>query len=165
MGDTARPSGAMWKQSGGAERRRHRRFLPRECDLSLMREAVGILKVFGMGAGKDNLAAAVVDLSEGGARFITKSKLTIGTRVSVTIGVRLFNDTIKTTGTVCWASEHTNRAAQYYAAVNFDKLDAVQARKIAGIRDYLNSPEFRQKLETRKRINPGGDTSALECDV
>jgi len=129
-----------------------------------MKEATGFLKVLGMGK-KDNLAQAVVDLSEGGARFITKSKLSIGTRVSVTIAVRLFNDQIDTLGTVCWAGEHNTRAAHYFIAVNFDKLDAVRSRKISSIRDYLASPEYKQKQETRKRINPGHDTSALEYDV
>lgn len=165
MAGTARgtPS-AVWRQGAGSDRRRHRRFLPRECDLTLMKEATGILKVLGMG-GKDNLAHAVVDLSEGGARFITKVKLSIGTRVGVTINVRLFNDTIKANGTVCWSGVHASKSGQYYCAVIFEKLDAVQARKIHSIREYLNSPEYKQKQETRKRIHPASDTSSLEYDI
>lgn len=148
----------------GIERRRHRRFLPRECDLSLMRDATGLVKLFG-GGKKVNIAHAVLDLSEGGARFVTRTKLTVGTKVHVTISVRLFNDSIQTQGAVCWCSEHSVKAGHFYVGVNFEKVDPVQARKIAGIREYISSPEFRLKEETRRRTRPSYDTDLLEYDI
>lgn len=146
------------------ERRRYKRFLPRECDLSLVQEQTGFLKIF-LGRHKQNMARAVVDLSEGGARFVTKGRLAVGTHVRVTINVRLFNDTLNFTGTVCWVSEHQQRGKQYYTGVLFDAISPLQARKISSIRDYLLSPQYRQKEETRRRTRPSYDTSALEYDV
>ncbi len=163
MAETTK-TGMGMHRGGGAERRRHKRFLPRECDMSLIKEASGLFKVFGAGS-KDNLAQAVVDLSEGGARFVTRTKLSIGTKVNVTINVRLFNDTIKTVGCVCWSADHNQKNGHYYVAINFEKLDPLQARKISSIRDYLQSPEFRQKEETRRRTRPAADTSSLEYDA
>lgn len=164
MAETTRqfsPGGVSRK---GPERRRHKRFLPRECDLTLIKEASGIMKVLGAG-GKDNLAVGVVDLSEGGARFVTRAKLAIGAKVAVTIMVRLFNDTVRARGTVCWCGQHPRHSGHFYIAVSFEQLDTTQTRKISSIREYLNSPEFKQKEEVRKRTRPVTDTSSLEYDV
>ncbi len=148
-----------------AERRRHKRFLPRDCELALNKEASGIMKVLGAGSGKrENLAVAVVDLSEGGARFLTRTKFELGTRVAVTVTVKLFNDTVKAHGRICWVGDHPQRTGHFYVAVIFDKLDGGQQRKISGIREYLNSPQFKLKDETRRRTRPETDTSSLEYD-
>ncbi len=149
-----------------AERRVHKRFLPRDCEMALNKEASGIMKVLGAGGGKkENLAVAVVDLSEGGARFLTRTKFDLGTRVSVTVTVKLFNDTLKAHGRICWVGGHPQRAGHFYVAVSFDKLDSGQQRKIASIREYLNSPQFKLKDDTRRRTRPETDTSSLEYDA
>ncbi|MBI2931786.1 MAG: PilZ domain-containing protein [Planctomycetes bacterium] len=165
MSDTTRGSStAIGRSSGGRERRRYRRFLPRGCDMVLVEEASGLFKVFFNGS-KKNVALAVVDLSEGGARFITRAKLKMGSKVNVKINVRLFSDSIETLGTVCWVAEHAQRFGHYYVAVSFDKLDPVRVRKISSIREYLQSPEYKQKEETRKRQRPDYDTKLLEYDL
>lgn len=145
------------------DQRKHARFLPRGCDLSVIPEARGLLKLFGR--KKNNVAQGVVDLSEGGARFVTRTKLPVGRRVAITINVKLFKDVIETEGTIAWTMEHPYRVGSYYLGVKFTKVDAVQARKIAMIRDYLDSPEYRQKESTRLRVRPDMDPDAIQYDI
>src|SRR5436190_14332169 len=56
------------------ERRRYHRFEIDECQATLYRE--GLLNV--LGVGKNNRARAALDLSEGGARFLTYERLPVG---------------------------------------------------------------------------------------
>ena len=138
MGETSK-RGPRDVLSGAGERRLHKRFLPRACDMTLIPETLGLLRI--LGSSKKNIAQAVVDLAEGGCRFVTRGEMPVGRKVNVMISVKLFNDTINTQGVVAWCSAHAQRSGCFYVGVRFDKADPVRSRKIQSIRDYLNSPE------------------------
>lgn len=141
------------------DRRRHKRFTPRVCDLTLIPNTKGFLSLFGK---KKNVALAVIDLSEGGCRFVTHSQLAVGSHVRVDIHMKLFKDTFEAEGLVAWCCAHPSRTSLFLVGVCFKKTDPAHDRKIASIRDYLSSPEFRQKESTRRRINPEQSLEYLE---
>jgi Tfp pilus assembly protein PilZ len=133
------------KKSG--ERRRHNRFEIDGCQATLYRE--GMLTVFGV--GKSNRARAALDLSEGGVRFLTHERLPVGTKVRIIIEMEKYKDQIDTSGEVRWCYQSAKNAEDFYAGVQFEDLDPVQKRKIAQMRDWFTSPQYRAVRETTKR--------------
>lgn len=130
-----------------AERRRHSRFEVDECQATMYRE--GILTVFGVGRG--NRAKAALDLSEGGVRFHILERLPIGTKVRMIIQMEKYKDHIEASGEVRWCYQSAKNSEDFYAGVQFENLDPVQKRKIAMMREWFTSPQYRAVRETSKR--------------
>lgn len=137
-----------------SDRRRHNRFEVDECQATLYRE--GVLTVFGVGKG--NRARAALDLSEGGARFLIHERLPIGTKVRMIIQMEKYKDAIEASGEVRWCYQSARAAEDFYAGVQFSDLQPAQARKIALMRDWFTSPQYRAVRETKKRQR-SSDTS------
>ena len=150
------------RRTFGAERRRHRRFHPRICEFSLRVRAGGLLG--SLLKRSQDVEATVLDLSEGGARLIAHGRCTRGGRVEVLIQVKLFQDVLGLPGTVVWCADHAEKSGYMRLGVRFRDLDPVEARKIAALRDYVGSPEFRQKESVRRRLRRAGDASDLELE-
>jgi Tfp pilus assembly protein PilZ len=129
------------------ERRRHNRFEIDGCQATLYRE--GMLTVFGV--GKSNRARAALDLSEGGVRFLTHERLPVGTKVRIIIEMEKYKDQIDASGEVRWCYQSAKNAEDFYAGVQFENLDPIQKRKIAQMREWFNSPQYRAVRETTKR--------------
>jgi len=130
-----------------SDRRRHNRFEVDECRATLYRE--GVLTVFGVGKG--NRARAALDLSEGGARFLTHERLPIGTKVRMIIQMEKYKDEIEASGEVRWCYQSAQQAEDFFAGIQFSDLEPAQARKIALMRDWFTSPQYRAVRETKKR--------------
>jgi hypothetical protein len=130
-----------------AERRKHHRFEVDECQATMYRE--GILNVFGVGRG--NRARAALDLSEGGVRFHITERLPIGTKVRMIIQMEKYKDHIEASGEVRWCYQSAKNSEDFYAGVQFENLDPVQKRKIAMMREWFTSPQYRAVRETSKR--------------
>jgi hypothetical protein len=133
------------------DRRRHLRFEIADCRATLYRE--GVLTVFGVGKG--NRARAALDLSEGGARFLVHERLPIGTKVRMCIQIEKFKDAVEGSGEVRWCYQSARQAEDFYVGIQFSDLEPAQARKIAMMRDWFTSPQYRAVRETRQRQRPG----------
>jgi hypothetical protein len=129
------------------ERRRHSRFEIDECQATLQRD--GLLTV--LGVGKSNRARAALDLSEGGVRFLTHERLPIGTRVRVVIEMERYKDEITASGEVRWCYQSAKNANDYYAGVEFTDLPAAEKRKIATMKEWFTSPQYRAVRDSKKR--------------
>jgi len=129
------------------ERRRHNRFEVDECQATMYRE--GILSVFGVGRG--NRAKAALDLSEGGVRFHIMERLPIGTKVRMVIQMDKYKDAIEASGEVRWCYQSAKNSEDFYCGVQFENLDPAQKRKIAMMREWFTSPQYRAVRETSKR--------------
>jgi c-di-GMP-binding flagellar brake protein YcgR len=129
------------------ERRRHSRFEIDSCQATLYRE--GMLTVFGV--GKSNRARAALDLSEGGVRFLTHERLPVGTKVRIIIEMEKYKDQIEASGEVRWCYQSAKIAEDFYAGVQFEDLDPVEKRKIAQMREWFTSPQYRAVRETTRK--------------
>jgi Tfp pilus assembly protein PilZ len=129
------------------ERRRHSRFEVDECQATLYRE--GLLTV--LGVGKSNRARAALDLSEGGVRFLTHERLPIGTKVRMVIEMDRYKDHIEASGEVRWCYQSAKSSDDFFCGVEFTDLDATEKRKIAMMRDWFTSPQYRAVRDAKKR--------------
>ncbi|MBI3855364.1 MAG: PilZ domain-containing protein [Planctomycetes bacterium] len=153
-GTPSKPDSTPAGAKKDSERRRHSRFEIDECQANLYRE--GILSVFGVGKG--NRARAALDLSEGGVRFLIHERLPVGTKVRMNIQMEKYKDEIEASGEVRWCYQSAKNVEDFYAGVQFENLDPVQKRKIALMREWFTSPQYRAVRET-KRKGKAGDLS------
>jgi Tfp pilus assembly protein PilZ len=130
-----------------SDRRRHLRFEVDECQATLYRE--GILSVFGM--SKQNRARAALDLSEGGVRFLTHERLAIGTKVRMIIQMEKYKDQVEASGEVRWCYQSVKKTEEFYVGVQFSDLDPAQKRKIAQMKEWFTSPQYRVVRETKRK--------------
>lgn len=121
------------------QRRQHSRFDLPEASVDLLES--GLLTAIGVG-GK-NLARAPIDLSEGGLRVLLHRRIKPGTRVMIQLEIESHGDSVEATGIVRWCFESGTKPGDYYAGVMFTNLQASQKRKIALMRDWFTSPQFR----------------------
>ncbi len=131
----------------GSERRRHPRFEVDEAGASLYRE--GLLAFIGV--GKENVARAALDLSESGVRLLLHHRLAIGSKVKVRIHIEKYNEAIEAPGVVRWCFQSAKKTSDFYAGVEFIGLDASHGRKIALMKDWFTSPQYKAIRETRIR--------------
>ena len=109
----------------------------------------GLLSVFGVGKG--NRARAALDLSEGGARFLIHERIPIGTKVRVIIQMEKYKDQIEAAGEIRWCYQDARRSEDFFTGVQFEDLDPVQKRKIAQMREWFTSPQYRAVRETKRK--------------
>jgi len=130
-----------------SERRRHTRFEVDACQATLYRE--GLLNFIGM--SKDNRARAALDLSEGGVRFLIQERLPIGAKVRMVIQMEKYQDQIEASGEVRWCYQSTKKAGDFYAGVQFSNLDDTQKRKIAMMKEWFTSVQYRAVRDAKRK--------------
>lgn len=131
-----------------SDRRRHPRFEVDECQATLYRD--GLLTVIGV--GKSNRARAALDLSEGGVRFLTHERIPIGTKVRMIIEMERYKDHIEAGGEVRWCYQSTRNSEDFYCGVEFSDLIPTEKRKIAMMRDWFTSPQYRAVRDSKRRM-------------
>ena len=136
--------------SKGSERRRHTRFEVETASTQLRKE--GLLALFGVGKG--NLARATIDLSEGGAQILIHDRLALGTRVRVKIAVEKYQDVIETKGVVRWCYQSARKKEDFFIGVQFGNLDTLQVRKLAAMREWFTSPQYKAVKQQRRADKP-----------
>jgi len=152
-GSSSAPAGAKTEKDTSKEnrkpeeRRKHFRFEIDECQATLYRD--GLLTV--LGVGKNNRARAAIDLSEGGVRFQTLERFPIGSKVRVIIEMERYKEQIDASGEVRWCYQSTKNSEDYYCGVEFLDLPATEKRKIAMMRDWFTSPQYRAVRDAKKR--------------
>ncbi|HXG59950.1 MAG TPA: PilZ domain-containing protein [Planctomycetota bacterium] len=133
---------------GSADRRRrHPRFEIDDSSITLYRE--GLLA--SLGWGKNNLARGALDLSEGGARLLLDRRVRPGTKVRVRIQMERYKDVVEAVAVVRWCYENARKKGEFHAGVMFVKLDDAQRRKLALMRDWFTSPQYKALRESRQR--------------
>lgn len=104
-----------------------------------------------IGIGRTNQAKSAVNLSEGGLLVRTHDKMKHGTKVKVRLEIEKFKDIIEAEGVVRWCFQSAKETGNYYAGIRFTKLSSPTASKIAKLRGYFTSPEYRSRNASRKR--------------
>jgi hypothetical protein len=104
-----------------------------------------------LGLGRKNEARVTVNLSEGGILLSTHGKLAPGTKVQLRIEMEKFKDVIDVEGEVRWCYASARDASDFYTGIQFLKLTPAQISKIAQMRAWFTSPEFKQRSATRRR--------------
>ncbi len=136
------------KESGKpSDRRKYHRFEIDECQATLHRE--GLLTV--LGVGKNNRARAALDLSEGGVRFQISERIPVGTKVRIIIEMERYKDQITASGEIRWCYQSGKNSSDFYAGVEFIDLPASEKRKIAMMRDWFKSPQYRAVRDAKKK--------------
>ena len=109
-----------------------------------------------LGIGRTNQARAAVNLSEGGILIRTTERMKSGTKVRIRLEIEKFKDVIDAEGLVCWCFQSAREESDFYAGIRFSKLSTEAASKIARLRGYFTSPEYRQRTASRKRRDSSG---------
>lgn len=130
-----------------SDRRKHHRFEIDDCQATLYKE--GLLTVIGV--GKSNRARSALDLSEGGVRFLTHERLTVGAKVKIVIEMERYKDQIEASGEVRWCYQSGKSADDFYAGVEFLDLPSAEKRKIAMMRDWFTSPQYRAVRDAKAK--------------
>ncbi len=138
--------------SGREERRRHARFEVDQASAELYRH--GLLSSIGLRAR--NRGSSAVDLSEGGARLIARERITPGTKVRIRIEMEKFKDAIEATGVVRWCYQNPKRHDEFITGAMFIDLPPAQLKKIAVMRQWFTSPQYRAMREGRQRQKDSG---------
>jgi len=163
MGDTAgRPPSTG--SHPAANRRKHLRFQPADLELSITKQASGLSRLFGGGA-KENISVGIYDLSEGGMRVSIRERVAPGSTVAVKFKIKKFNDEVAVEATVAWIIPHAVRHEHFIIGLSFNKPSASSQSKLASMRSYFTSPQFRNKSETSKRLKPPPGPPTLEDDL
>jgi Tfp pilus assembly protein PilZ len=105
-----------------------------------------------IGLGRANKARAAINLSEGGVMLLTRERIAIGTKVTIRIEMEKFSDVIETTGLVRWCEQSAKSNKDYYAGIQFDKLEESDLKKISQMREWFTSPEYKTRTATRRRL-------------
>ncbi len=136
----------------GSERRQFERFEMGEARTVVYRE--GLLTVIGV--GKENKARVALDLSEGGLRILCDERIPVGTKVRVRIEIEKYQDAIEATGTIRWSFQSAKRKEDFFAGIMFVNLDSAQGRKIALMREWFTSPQYKAMRETDRKKKDAG---------
>jgi hypothetical protein len=104
-----------------------------------------------MGLGRSNRAKAAINLSEGGVLVRTTEKIPKGTRVRLTISIEKFGDRFECVGEVSWCYAAAHSTKEYYAGIRFIDLPPEDMKKIAKMRSWYTSKEYRHKTRFRKK--------------
>ena len=137
---------------GRGERRQHPRFCLHDATVKLYRR--GATAIFGL--ARLSIEGAVVDLSEGGVRFETDEKFLVDTKVRLKIAIVKFNDTVESDGVTRWCHTDIRNPERFQVGVAFMNPDPTIVRKIATMRGWYTSAQYRsqlaQHLREQKRV-------------
>lgn len=112
-----------------------------------------------LGIGRVNEARAAVNLSEGGILIRTHDRVKNGTKVKVRLEIEKFKDVIEAEGVVRWCFKGAGGEGEFYAGIRFTRVSDPSASKIARLRGYFTSPEYRSRNAARRRRDPLGLTT------
>ena len=104
-----------------------------------------------LGIGRINQARAAVNLSEGGVLVRTHDRMKSGAKVKVRLEIDSLNDVIEAEGVVRWCFQCAKEQSNFYAGIRFTKVPPPVASKIAKLRGYFTSPEYRNKTAHKRR--------------
>lgn len=127
--------------------RRHLRFEIDEA--SALLSLKGFLSVVGLRRSAKGLG--VMNLSEGGVLLVSDGKVPRGKKVRVRIEMSKYSDFLEVDGVVRWVVSSRRQGRGFYLGVEFTDLDSSRSRKLAQMRAWFTSPEFRAKHAAKIR--------------
>lgn len=145
------PTSAPTGEENGDERRKHHRFEVDGASTEVLPK--GLLTLVGI--GRKNIARAAIDLSQGGARLLLSERLRPGTKTKVRIEIEKYKDAIESLAVVRWCFESGQKPGDFFAGVMFTDLDEAEKKKVALMREWFTSPQFRAIRATRVRQKSG----------
>jgi hypothetical protein len=117
------------------ERRRHPRFAVRGS--SSVDYLEGVLSVFGWGVRRQ--AKGVLDLSLGGARLKTETRLEPGSVLRVRFRVEAAPDEIEVYGHTRWSSPNPESSGEFHTGVMFFNVTEEESRQLSRLQEHLTS--------------------------
>lgn len=129
-------------KKSGAERRKFARFAPDRYRAVVRKK--GLLSA--------TISETLVDLSEGGAQFISPQPVKQGTKVKLSIHMEKFGDTVGAEGHVLWVRHQTTaRGEQWRCGILFTGLDDEDRRKLANNASWFTSEVYLARKRQRER--------------
>ena len=104
-----------------------------------------------IGLGRVNKARAAINLSEGGTLLLVRDRIEPKTKVLIRIEMERFEDVIEVEGVVKWCGQSGKSDKDYYAGIEFRNLTPADSKKIANMREWFISPEYKTRSATRRR--------------
>ena len=144
------PSSGNYPKPNRQEFRKYLRF--RIEDASAEVYIKGLFTSFGL--GKVNKGRAAINLSEGGAMLMVRETIPIDTKVTVRIEMEKYEDFIETPGVVKWCEQSARSDKDFYAGIQFTGLGDADLKKIAKMREWFTSPEYKSRSAPRRRPRP-----------
>jgi len=141
------PLAAPAPPEGRSERRQYARFCLHDTPAKLYRR--GATALFGL-AGL-NIEGNVLDLSEGGLRLETSEKFLIDTRLRLKISIAKFGDNLEADGVTRWCHETPRDPEIFHVGIKFTHEDPATNRKIAQMRGWFTSAQYKSLRETQLR--------------
>jgi len=132
---------------GRSERRQHARFCLHDTPAKLYRR--GATALFGL-AGL-NIEGSVLDLSEGGLRLETSENFLIDTRLRLKISIAKFGDSLEADGVTRWCQATPRDPEVFHVGIRFSHEDPATHRKIAQMRGWFTSAQYKSLRETQLR--------------
>jgi len=129
------------------DRRKHARFDVGETQIQLYPD--GLLSTLGI--GKKNRGRAALDLSEGGTKLVASERIPPGTRVRIRIEMGQFQDAVEAVGVVRWCYQSAKKPGEFFAGAMFVDLPPAQSKKIALMRKWFSSPQYKAMKESKSR--------------
>jgi c-di-GMP-binding flagellar brake protein YcgR len=126
----------------GNERRRYARFYVDEAPVELRRG--------GLAALLGRIRGGVVNLSEGGIRVAVPSRLPSRGTIRCRVSTARFQDPLEAVGEILWCERDLMNEKGYLVGILFRELEPRHARKIAAMREWYASPEFKALRAARR---------------
>ena len=104
-----------------------------------------------LGLGRSNIARGLMNLSEGGVMLRSQEKVSRGEKVHVHLKMDKYQDEFEGDGIVRWCVPSPRKADEYLIGVQFETLKEEQAKKLAKMRDWFTSPEFKARTKVRAK--------------
>jgi hypothetical protein len=132
---------------GRGERRQQPRFCLHDATVKLYRR--GATAIFGL--ARLSIEGTVVDLAEGGVRFETAERFLVDTKVRLKICIVKFKDTLEADGVTRWCHTDIKNSEHFQVGVAFVNQDPTVVRKIAQMRGWYTSAQYRALLAQHLR--------------
>lgn len=146
----ALPSVPAGPTAGTSERRKHARFKPEGVTARFAKG--GFLAKVGLGT----IQARVFNISEGGVLLLGKMRFSEGAQIALRIEIPSHQDEIVCDAHVRWCSQSAKSESEFYVGLAFVGLKAVDEKKIAKMREWFTSAQFKARSSTRLRRLPDG---------
>lgn len=127
-----------------AEQREHPRFKPVDAVATLAKG--GLLSSLGLG----RVRVPVVNLSQGGVLLLAAKSIPVETKLRVRIEIPKPADLVESEASVRWCAQSAKNNAQFYVGLRFEKPDPQMQRKIAQMRDWFRSAEFKTQAARKE---------------
>jgi hypothetical protein len=127
-----------------AEQREHPRFKPEDA-VAIVAKG-GLLSSLGLG----KVRVPVVNLSQGGVLLLVAKSIPVETRLRVRIEIPKPADIVESQASVRWCAQSAKNNAQFYVGLRFEKPDPQMQRKIAQMRDWFRSAEFKTQAARKE---------------